>query len=305
MQTVAGRDLILGLSISGGGIQAVELERSGAVTTLRAIDEWENTFSPTNETGPRNDGEGRQLGEQISRFIKKYRVAARRVSLALDTSFLFINTIPIDQGMTRNEISDQVKWELAQYYPDAASTDFITDLHVLTERSFGAYNEAMSVSLWRRDASSARKAVAAAGLELHIVDADHFAAETAYRVNYPDSYKKIVALVGIKETRIDITMMRNGALDTYQYGVVDSNAGIAERIAGLSRWNPDLQSVMIYGSYLDRDLLTAIRKASPVLVEALNPFRHLEIAESLLVDEHLNVPAFRFGAAVGVALRRD
>jgi Tfp pilus assembly PilM family ATPase len=302
---VAGRDFILGISISGGGIQAVELERDGTVTTLRAIDEWENSFSPANENGTRNDGDGRQLGEQIARFIKKYRVLARRVSLALDTSFLFINTIPTDQGMTRNEISDQVKWELAQYYPDVPSTEFITDLHVLTERSFGPYNEAMSVSLWRRDALSARKAVAAAGLELHIVDADHFAAETAYRVNYPDSYRKLVALVGVKETRIDITMMRNGGLDTYQYAVVGSNAAITERIAALSQWNPDLHSIMVYGPYLDRDLLTSIRNASPILVEGLNPFRHVQVAESMLVDDHMSVPSYRFGAAVGVALRRD
>lgn len=299
------RDFILGLSISGGGIQAVELERNGAVTTLRAIDEWENTFSSPNDATRRTDAEGKLLGEQIARFIKKNRILARRVSLALDTSFLFINTIPTDAGTTRNEISDHVKWELSQYYPDAPAADFITDLHILTERSFGMYNEAMSVSLWRRDAMSVRKAVSAAGLELHIVDADHFAAETAYRVNYPDSYKRLIALVGVKETRIDITMLRNGNLDTYQYAVPDSNAAIAERIASIARWNPDLHSVMIYGSYLDRDLLTSVRKSCPVLVEALNPFRHLAVAESLLVDDNLAVPSYRFGAAVGVALRRD
>jgi Tfp pilus assembly PilM family ATPase len=301
---VATRDSILGISISGRGIQTVELERNGAVTTLRAIDEWDNYFTPA-ENGRRGEREGEHLTQRLREFIKQHRVVAQRASLALDTSLLFINTIPTDQGMNRTEISDQVKWELAQYYPEVPSSDFITDVHVLTERAFGAYNEVMSVSLWRRDAMSAKKAIAAAGLDLHIVDADHFAADSALRINYPDSYRKFIALVGIKESRLDITILRNGSLDTYRYVMVDSNAAIAQTITDLPRRNPGIQSVTVYGPYIDRDLLTGIRRSCPILVETLNPFRHIAISETLLLDDHLSVPSCRFAAAVGVALRRD
>jgi Tfp pilus assembly PilM family ATPase len=288
--------------MSGGGIQAVELERKGAVTTLLAIDEWENSYPQSTDNGHRNP---QQITDHLLSFIRSNRIQSRQASLAFDTSLLFINTIPTDQGMTRNEIHAHAKWELEQYYPEVPSSDFITDVHVLTEKAFGPYNEVMSVSLWRRDAVAVQKAISAAGLTLHIVDADHFAADTSFRVNYPDSYRKFIALIGIKETRLDISLMRNGSLDTYRYVVVDSNASIVQAIASLARRTPGIQSVMVYGPYLDRDLLTAIRKSCPILVEALNPFRHVGVADSLLPAEHLSVPSYRFAAAVGVALRRD
>ena len=143
------------------------------------------------------------------------------------------------------------------------------------------------------------------GLELHIVDADHFAADTALRVNYPDTYRKYIALAGIKENRIDISLVRNGSLESYRYVIVNSNQQIIQAIAALARRSPGIHSITAYGPYLDRELLTQIRRGSPILVEALNPFRHVDVADSLRLAENLSVPSYRFAAAVGVALRRD
>jgi len=300
---VPARDLILGLSISGGGVQAVELERIGASTTLLAIDEWENTFSLDTAAA---DGLGlHDFQRDLAKFVADNHVHAGRVSVALDTALLFINSLPIEQGLTRSEINDHVKWELTQYFPGMDSAEFITDVHILTEKTNGPHNEALSVSVRRHDASVVRKVIADVGLELHIVDADHFAADTALRINYPDTYRKYIALVGVKETRLDISLMRNGSLESFRYLTVGSNQEIIQGIASLARKTPGVHSITAYGPYLDRDLLTQIRRGSPILVEALNPLRHVDVADSLRLAEHLTVPSYRFAAAVGVALRRD
>jgi Tfp pilus assembly PilM family ATPase len=298
---VATRELILGLSISGSGVQAVELERTESATMLLTIDEWENTFSP----GERNGVGLQEFHRRLAAFINDNQVRTRRVSVALDTALLFINNLPIEQGLTRSEINDHVKWELSQYHPELDPAEFITDVQILTERTHGPYNEALSVSVRRPDAIAVEKAITGAGLELHIVDADHFAADTAHRINYPDSYRKYMALVGVKENRLDISLMRNGSLDGYRYAIVNSNQEIIQGIASLARSSPGINSVMVYGPYLDRDLLTQIRRGSPILVEALNPLRHIDVSDSLRLAEHLTVPSYRFAAAIGVALRRD
>jgi Tfp pilus assembly PilM family ATPase len=293
---------ILGVSISGGGVQAVELERSGASTTLLAIDEWDNAFLGSASSGP---AEAREFASRLAKFRSDNRSQTTRVSLAIDTANLFLNSLPISEGLTRNEINDHVKWELAQYFPDTDPNEFITDVHVLTERVSGPFNEALSVSLRRDDAAAFKKAIVSMGLELHIVDADHFAADTALRVNYPDTYRKYIALAGIKENRIDISLVRNGSLESYRYVIVNSNQDIIQAIASLARRSPGIHSITAYGPYLDRDLLTQIRRGSPILVEALNPFRHVDVADSLRLADNLSVPSYRFAAAVGVALRRD
>ena len=297
------QDLIVGLSISGGGIQAVELDRSGPTTTLLSIDEWENTLPAASANG---SGEGLQEFQRLfGKFVRENRIRANRLSISLDTSMLFLNSMPIDQGLTRSEINDRVKWELSQYFPGVNAGDFITDVHILTERANDPYNEALSVSVRRPDAVTIQKAAAAAGMELAILDADHFAADTALRINYPDTYRKYIALIGVKENRLDISLMRNGSLESYRYIIVQSNQEIIQGIAALARKTPGIYSITVYGPYLDRDLLTQIRRGSPILVEALNPLRHVNVSDNLRLADHLTVPSYRFAAAVGVALRRD
>ena len=297
------RDFILGLSLSGGGVQAVELERDGAKTTLLAIDEWEDVLSPRpGDTGAPDIGE---FQRQLARFIAANQVRAEKVSVALDTAILFINSLPIEQGLTRTEINDHVRWELSQYYPDTDPAEFITDVHILAEKSNGPHNEAQSVSVRRHDAALIHQAVKGMGLDLYIVDADHYAADTALRINYPDTYRKYIALIGVKENRLDISLMRSGSFETYRYVTVGSNQEIIQTFAALARKAPEIHSITAYGPYLDRELLTLIRRGTPILVEALNPLRHIDVAESLRLADHLTVPSYRFAAAVGVALRKD
>jgi Tfp pilus assembly PilM family ATPase len=271
--------------------------------TLLAIDEWANPFPFGAHQGTRKNILDFQ--QQLAKFIADNRVRAGRICVALDTASLFVNNLPIAQGLTRNEINDHVKWELTQYHPGVDPAEFITDVHILAEQRNGPFNEALSVSVRRGDATTVQKIMTGMGLELSIVDADHFAADTALRVNYPDTYRKYIALVGVKENRLDISLMRNGSMESYRYAVAESDDDIVQGIAALARATPGIYSITAYGPYLDRELLTAIRRGSPILVEALNPLRHVNVADSLRLAEHLSVPSYRFAAAVGVALRRD
>ena len=73
----------------------------------------------------------------------------------------------------------------------------------------------------------------------------------------------------------------------------------------LSREALGIYSIMTYGPYLDNDLLIRIRRSSALLVEALNPLRHITVSDTLRLADHLSMPSYRFASAVGVALRRD
>ena len=157
----------------------------------------------------------------------------------------------------------------------------------------------------RKDAYTVQHALSKLGLDLHILDVDHFSADTALRTNYPDTNRKYLALVGIKENRLDISLIKNGNMESYSYCVVQSNKEIVDQIATLARDTRGIHSIAVYGTYLDKDLLVQIRRASALLVEALNPLRHVKVADSLRLADNLSLPSYRFASAVGVALRRD
>ncbi len=291
------KELTLGLSVSSHGVQAVELERGGISGMLLAIDEWENKF-------PFEDG-GHGFQEYVQAFTKVNRVKATQVSVALDTSLLFLNTLPVEDGLPRPRINELIEWELHQYFPDIQPKEFITDVHVMSTHRDQGWNELLAVSIRRIHTQAIREALKALGLTLHIIDVDHFSADMALRVNYPDTYRRYLALVGVKKDRLDISLMKNGALQSYTYVVVNSNQEIVDQIAAISRETKGIYSITVYGPHLDKDLLVQIRRGSALLVEALNPLRHVGVSETLRLADHLSVPSYRFASAVGVALRRD
>ncbi len=294
-------DIILGLSLSNRTVQAVEIEKNGPQNLLLAVDEWENTFHAGSEDGAGAD----EFLEYLTTFMKVNRVRAREASVALDTGLLFLATLPLPEGITRPEINEQLTWELGEYFTDEAPRDFISDVHILAPSAVPHVNEVLSVSVRRQVVRRVETVLGKAGLSLRVVDADHFSADTALRMNYPDTYRKFVALVGIKENRVDVSLIKHGAVVAYRYAVVASNQEIVRHIAGLSRETSGIGSITVYGPYLDNDLLVQIRRGAALLVEALNPLRHMKISDTLRIADHLSMPSYRFASAVGVALRRD
>jgi Tfp pilus assembly PilM family ATPase len=266
------------------------------------MDEWENTLP----AGAAEDGRAfDRFVEYLAAFIKVNRVKAKKVSLALDTAQLVLNTIPMEENLSRIEQNEHINWELSEYHPDVPAKEFITDVHILTQHPADHWNEVLSVSVKRKDAFAAQQAIAKLGLELLILDVDHFSADTALRANYPDTNRKYLALIGVKENRLDTSLIKNGNMESYSYCIVQSNQEIVDQIATLARESKGIYSITIYGPHLDKDLLVQIRRASALLVEALNPLRHVKVADSLRLAEHLSIPSYRFASAIGVALRRD
>ncbi|MBI4535262.1 MAG: pilus assembly protein PilM [Ignavibacteriae bacterium] len=293
---------ILGLSLSSKTVQAVEIEQDGISNTLLSLGEWENTLF----TGPKENGDGAdRFMEHLSHFISTYRVRAKHVGVTLDTSFLFLNTLPLDAGLSRKEIRDHVQWELSMYFPEYAPADFVTDVHVLSQEKTEPWNETLTVAVRRHDTIALHKTIENLGLALQILDVDHFSADTALRSNYPDKSKKYIALIGVKENRLDVSLIRCGNLEDYSYFTIRDDQEIVDQIGTLSRETRGLHSITAYGSHLNNQLLSRIRSESSLLVEALNPLRHVRVADSLRIANNLSTPFYHFTSAVGVALRRD
>jgi Tfp pilus assembly PilM family ATPase len=161
------------------------------------------------------------------------------------------------------------------------------------------------VAIRRSLASAVEKALALADLSVAIVDVDHFSADVALRLNYPDTSMRYVALAAIKEQRLDISFLRNGTLESYHYHVLSSPADSVDILGALSHDFPELSSILIYGSACDEELLAQIREAASGIVDIMNPLRHVGTSDSFYPAEHLTAGSYRFAPAIGVALRRD
>jgi Tfp pilus assembly PilM family ATPase len=294
---------IVGISITGSSVHAVELSKNGVVSTLHAIDEWENPFGTGLEVP--DPGALELFTEYLGAFVKTHQVKTAVASLALDSSSLFIHRLPIEENSSDTVIREQIRWEIEQYFPGIPATEFITDYHRMSKFPSVRLNEVLSVTIRRKTAQDLEQALRNVGLRLHILDTDQFSAEITFRQNYPDALRRHVALVGVKGHRIDITVLKNGNMEAYSHLPVQTLDDIGERIATLCRDHAGVLSIVVYGPALNSDLLTKIRRRASILVEALNPLRNVSIADTLRVGEHLSSPSYRFAAVLGVALRRD
>lgn len=295
-------ETILGLAFGTTRVQAVLLRHDGPTTTLLALDEWTNTIPFGTEA---NESGVTAFTNHLTSFIAKAGTEPDFASAAIGSEQTFILTLPFEEGISRLERNDHIRWEIGQYFPDANPADFVTDVQPITDNKIDKWVKSISVSLRKHDADRIKKVIGEFGLRLKVIDVDHFSADTALRYNYPDIAKKYMALVGIKENRVDVSILRGGVLESYSYHAVASNQEIAACVSSLPEHHRGLFSLSAYGSFLDTDLLTRIRRDSSLLIEALNPLRHIDVADSLRLEESISLPSYRFATAVGVALRRD
>lgn len=300
---MADNDRILGLSIEESAVRAVELLRKEGRIILLAADTWANTLPPPGETMSEES-----LGafkQALDAFLKVNRVKAERVSVALDTSGLFITTIPLPETATREDIHRQIVWELQQFFPDVAPSDFVHDAHRLAVDHNRATAEFLCVAARRQYARTVQAIFTDRGIRLEVVDADHFGAEHALRAAYPETAQKVILFAAVKKGRLDLSVMKNGTTAAYDFVTPESADDLVAEVSRQLELAPEVASIMTYGPALDEDTLATLRKSFTVPVEAMDPFRSLEVSSPARLSAGLQLPPHWFSAAIGVALRNE
>lgn len=291
---------ILGVYLSEQIAQVVVLEQEGSSNVLCAVAEWPSTlFNYAGDDTPGVD----EFVEHLSAFLSSHNLKPQMVSIALDSSFLFINTVPFSHSASRSEIDEQVEWELKEYFPDAPRDSFISDMHILSGDS--QQNNVMMVSVRRDLIQKLYRSLSRLRLGLDIVDVDHFSADNAFRFNFPETMNKFVALIGLKGGRIDLSLIRYNDLESYSYILYASQEDVVAQIEKISKETKGLSLISLYGTHLNAENLGLIRNASTVPVETLNPLRSVQVSNSVRANIDPTFASYRYCAAVGAALRRD
>ena len=166
-------------------------------------------------------------------------------------------------------------------------------------------NNIMMVSVRRDLIQKMYHALSRLRLGLDIVDVDHFSADNALRFNFPETMNTFVALIGLKGSRVDTSLIRYNDLESYSYTLHSSQHDVVTQVEKVAKETKGLSSISLYGTHLNTEILAHIREASVVPVEALNPLRSVQLANSVRANIDSSFATYRYCAAVGAALRRD
>lgn len=296
---------VIGVHISAGFIRAAEIERNGARSTLRAVQTWPAHFPASIHDEMAPESAALELKEALQEFASRHQTIARTASVTLDTEQLLLAEIPLARGLSAEATNERIAWEISQFFPNSTANDFITNLHVIARSASGDVDESLLVAVRRRMGIAIERAIRSAGFSVAIVDVDHFSLEIALRLNHPDLYAKYIALVGIKQHRLDFTVLRNGVLESYTYHMINAPEQILPSLLQLQSISPNITTIVLAGENADSPMVQDLRQSLPLPVEVLDPVHRIGIDPRITPEEQLASPPYLFSAAIGVALRRD
>lgn len=284
---------IIGLCLTSTETQAVELSlEEVAIPLVLALGEWRGGLRETPD----------EIVKHLCAFVQANAVSATRVAVTLDTAALFAHVLPVPPGQDQSLLRKHAQWDIVQYFPEAPADEFVTDVHLLGTPPGSDAQRMLSVSVKRALARSLRNALKEEGFQLDVLDGDHFSAEHYLISRHPVGDTGLVFLMGLKQDRMDISVLHDGVLIDYFAREGCSTELCSSVIGECTTDHGKPRRVFLYGTHATHVLIEPLRQDGQTGVELLNPFSGMKVLPQNPLVAHFLAESNRFVPAVGAAL---
>jgi type IV pilus assembly protein PilM len=196
------RPQVVGLDIGSAFVKAVELRSVGNDYELVGFG-----MAPV-PNGTLEGGEVKQpaaLQTAVRQSLEQGRIESTEAVIGMSGGSVIAKRVTLPK-MSEAELRESIRWEAEQHIPFDIE-DVELDFQVLKQD--GPQLEVMLVAVKKGKVGSYADAVAAAGLNVAVVDVDVFALETQYEYNFPGD-KDVVALVNIGHETTNTNILQGG-----------------------------------------------------------------------------------------------
>jgi len=202
---------LVGLDIGSSSIKAVELVSSGRpgreTYKLKSVGV---ELLPPQTIVERDIIDNLQVSEAIKKLFADHKIKNRDVCTGIAGNSVIVKKFSLAQ-MTPEELAESIHWEAEQYIPFPIA-EVNLDYQAL-ESSRAADQGKMEVLLAaaKKDKISGYTTVITqAGRNTVVVDVDAFAVQNAYEVNYEMPINRVVALLNIGASLMNINILYQG-----------------------------------------------------------------------------------------------
>lgn len=197
---------VVGIDIGTSAVKVLQLRESGKGYTLAAMG-----MAPL---PPETIVEGAimdatQVTAAIAQIFAENKIKARDVATAVSGNAVIVRKIKVPK-MSEEELADTIQWEAEQHIPFSIE-DVNIDFQVIDPGPpEGGDMDVLLVAVKRDIINEYQSIIAAAGLNVVVVDVDVFALENAYEINYEISRDEVVALVNVGAAVTNINVIKGG-----------------------------------------------------------------------------------------------
>ena len=197
------RPQVIGVDIGSSSVKVVEVKRVGSSYQLVGFGVTEIP------TGAIEGGEIRNSGRvqaAIRAALNNAKVDTKDAVIGVSGGSVIAKRVKVPK-MSQAELEESIRWEAEQHIP-FDTDDVNLDFQIMG--SGGQEIEVMLVAVKKGRVESFVEVAEAAGMNVLVVDADVFALENQYEVNYPELKGEVVALVNVGAEVTNTNIIQRG-----------------------------------------------------------------------------------------------
>lgn len=257
----------------------------------------------------RNEDDIQILSQIISKDLAPYFGMVQMVNFSIPIEKVYIYQVPNADLSRKAEIKALLNEEIQQVEPEKTADDFSIMLipgHATEDGS--KHMLAIMTDLALID--MCKKCFSSFKVPIKFTQNSQFSAHSACMMNYPEFANKTIAILGVQERFIDVSVLSEGNLAFYSlYGIPEQDdfGSVCAKIltSVLPQYIPSPDLVLLFGEGLRKDLLDTLSHAVTIDTMRFNAFRGLLSTTSLGISAITlcNKAAHVFPPAIGASLK--
>jgi type IV pilus assembly protein PilM len=197
---------LVGVDIGSSAIKAVELRDKGkGGTEFQLVNIGLEPLPPEAIVDGAIMDSGSVI-DAIGRLFTAQKIKTGDVATSVSGNAVIVKKISLPQ-MSPEELAESIHWEAEQYIPFDIQ-DVALDYEVIEGSGSGGNMDVLLVAVKKDKISDYTSAISQAGKTPQIVDVDVFALQNCYEINYGVDAGKVVALLNVGASIMNINMVR-------------------------------------------------------------------------------------------------
>jgi type IV pilus assembly protein PilM len=198
---------LVGVDIGSSAVKAVELKPGGRGGEFHLVKLGLEPLPPEAIVDGAIMDSGAVI-DAIQRLFSANKIKTNEVATSVSGNAVIVKKISLPQ-MTQEELAESIHWEAEQYIPFDIQ-DVALDYELVEGSGSGGNMDVMLIAVKKDKISDYTSAISQAGKTASVVDVDVFALQNAYEVNYGIDPGRVVALLNVGASIMNINIVKGG-----------------------------------------------------------------------------------------------
>ncbi len=246
---------------------------------------------------------------ELDKYLKDIKSNVNRVAVTLPSENVLVTQFTSESEEELDELTKIVDKEIRNIYPQFTYQNFTSSIVPLGFEPNGLRNM-MAIIISKQDFESCKKFLQNYNLAVDIVEISQLNAHSAFIYNYPEHLTKNVAIVGIQNQFIDLSIIKNTQPSYYNLlnfqnkeeipFVCDNELGIIQ-----NKFDILVEEIFLFGIGLNKQILNEtdeLLRKKDIKVSRMNAFRMMSTFLSNREREYCQRTAHLYPPCIGACI---